>query len=534
MQESRAAPLASGLDAVIAEAGYAQILIRLAPEAAADPTTEGDLSGHFIVPDPEQAQAQAQALALSLGTSRGRKRLVMPPPAPRMRVFPHLGLALGFADAQGTLALRHDRRVQTVAQAPMLRMVRPVHSGQPSARLASETSWGLLRMRVPRLWGAGITGKGILVGHLDTGVDGSHPALAGAIKHFAMFDYSGNELPGVPPYDSDPGGHGTHTAGTIAARPIGHAAFGVAPGAELASAIVIEGGTLGRVLAGMDWIIDRGARILNLSLGVQGFTPAFEPIIDALRSAGVLPIVAVGNEGPNTSRSPGNYANVVSVGAMDSKDQVPFFSGSEKFQRSADPLVPDVVAPGVDIRSCLPKVAGQPEPRYGRYGESDGSSMACPHVAGLAALLLEAKPDATVAALQEAILRSCARPSKMLEARANRGVPDAVRAYEILTGKAVPAAALQAAVPRARTVARVSRTPVRLPRLAAGEQGLAASLAKPKRTERAKPTTKASKTAKPASKAKRRSSPAAKTRAVKKTSVRSTGSPRGKGKGKRS
>ena len=114
---------------------------------------------------------------------------------------------------------------------------------------------------------------------------------------------------------SDSDEHGTHTAGTIVGRAGLKGAFGVAPEAQLASAMVIEGGqVIDRILAGMDWLIGEGVHIMSMSLGLRGFTPAFQAVIDALRAANVLPVIAVGNEGPNTSRSPGNYANVLSVG----------------------------------------------------------------------------------------------------------------------------------------------------------------------------------------------------------------------------
>lgn len=277
---------------------------------------------------------------------------------------------------------------------------------------------------------------------LDTGADGTPPALEGAIASFAEFDMAGDRVPNARPTDSDD--HGTHTAGTIVGRVRKKGAFGAAPAAKLASAMVIEGGqVIDRILAGMDWVIGEGVRIMSMSLGLRGYTPAFQAIVDALRAANVLPVIAVGNEYANSSRSPGNYANVLSVGAMDATDEVAEFSGSQRFNRLDDPLVPDLVAPGVAILSCVPG---------GGYEEKDGSSMATPHVAGLAAILLQAKPDATASQLEEAILGSCSRPASMQEARANRGVPDAVKAFSILTGATLPFAVAEAATkPRIRT-----------------------------------------------------------------------------------
>jgi subtilisin len=175
-----------------------------------------------------------------------------------------------------------------------------------------------------------------------------------------------------------------------------------------------------------------------MSLGLRGYTPAFEVLMAALRSANVLPIIAVGNEFANTSRSPGNYDNVLSIGAIGEDDKVADFSGSQRFNRTTDPLVPDLVAPGVDVLSCVPG---------GRYGKMSGTSMATPHVAGLAALLLQARPNATALQLETAILQSCALVPGMPAARANRGLPDGVKAFSLLTG--TPLAASSAAKSKA-------------------------------------------------------------------------------------
>jgi subtilisin family serine protease len=165
-------------------------------------------------------------------------------------------------------------------------------------------------------------------------------------------------------------------------------------------------------------------------------------------------VIAVGNEGPNTSRSPGNYANVLSVGAMDANDKVADFSGSQQFNRPIDPLTPDLVGPGVAVLSSVPG---------GRFMEMDGSSMATPHIAGLAALLLQARPTATATQLEKAIRDSCTRPAGMPQDRANLGVPDAVKAFTLLTGTPLPVAAAMPA-PKPRKSARRSvreKMPVR-------------------------------------------------------------------------
>src|SRR5207248_467032 len=216
-------------------------------------------------------------------------------------------------------------------------------------------TWGIRRLKADQLHQQGVTGQGVVVGHLDTGADGKHPALKTAFHAFAEFDDFGFEVTPAPaPHDTDE--HGTHTAGTIAGRTVTGRAIGVAPEAKLASAIVIEGGNAtARVLAGMDWVIGQGARILSMSLGFRGYTDDFLSLTQLLRARGVLPVFAVGNEGPGTSRSPGNYAEALSVGAMGANGKVADFSSSREFARAADPRVPDLVAPGVGIVSAKPE-----------------------------------------------------------------------------------------------------------------------------------------------------------------------------------
>lgn len=344
------------------------------------------------------------------------------PPSP-CKVYKNLGVILGTVDEKGYQGLKKDPSVKTVNEAPQISLIKPV-AATVAAAVKGATP-GIKRLQVEKLWAKGLTGTGVLVGHLDTGVDAKHPAFkGGAIAKFAELDELGEIVQGAKPRDSDE--HGTHTAGTIVGRPVKGSLFGVAPGAQLASAMVIEGGdVIARILGGMDWIVGEGARILSMSLGLRGFHTEFLPLMQAIRNRGILPVIAVGNEGPATSRSPGNYDIVLSVGASDDRDAIADFSSSQRFVRPGDPLVPDVVAPGVDTLSALPG---------SRFGEFSGSSMATPHIAGLAALLWQAKPGATVDEIEAAIFKSCKRPSSMPASRANRGLPNAVAALTILQG----------------------------------------------------------------------------------------------------
>lgn len=441
-------------------AGYAQILVKISKgsplltgpaepaamgltAAVAAVAQESPLESYFVLPKQAQPELLAAAAAISpMGTAARVSARALSQAAPKVRLFPRLGFALGFADAEGVEGLAARADVEKVMSAPELSLIRPV--ARMAAGKPTTMTWGIQRLKADLLWAAGITGKGVLVGHLDTGVDGTHPALANAIEDFVEFDLQGNRVPGALAHDS--GEHGTHTAGTILGRPTGRGAFGMAPDAKLVSALVIEGGdVVGRILGGMEWIVEKRVRILSMSLGLRGYTTAFQAIVDALRANNVLPIFAAGNEGVNTSRSPGNYGNVLSVGAMASDNTVPDFSSSQQFNRPDNALIPDLVAPGVSVLSCIPG---------GGYAQMDGTSMATPHVAGLAALLLEAAPNASPDELEKAIQDSCVLPPTMIQDRANRGVPDAVAAFQRITGGSLPQ--VQAAL--AQTGRRKKRT----------------------------------------------------------------------------
>jgi len=411
------------LDQELTAHGVAQVIVFLSPAlrcslprrlraasgAQRAPRPLAPLARHFVRHPHGQAAQLARAACA-------------PAEPPAVRYYPQLGILLGEATRAGIARLRASAGVERVAGAPSLSLIRPRR--RAPARLATTFTWGLRALQADRLWRDGWTGRGVLIGHLDTGVDGSHPALRGAIESFAELDDLGRVVAPTPaPYDTED--HGTHTAATLVGRPVGGRHVGVAPDARLASAIVIEGGdVVARVLGGMDWAVGRGVRVLSLSLGFRGWWEDFRALTALLRERGVLPVFAVGNEGPGTSRSPGNYAEALSVGAHDRERRVAHFSSSQRFARARDAIVPDLVAPGVEVVSAKPG---------GGYQAMDGSSMATPHVAGLAALLMQARPQRSVDEIEAALFASCRLPDGVSPERAHRGVPNAARALAALS-----------------------------------------------------------------------------------------------------
>jgi subtilisin family serine protease len=296
--------------------------------------------------------------------------------------------------------------------------------------MTSETllSWGLRRLRIDACWREGWTGAGVRVGHLDTGVDAAHPALTGRVAAFAEFDAEGAMVADARQHDT--ASHGTHTSGLICGGAASGQAVGVAPGARLCSGVVIEGGhVLARVLSGIDWMFDCGVRVVCLSLGIPGYHPLFEIALARLRQRGVLVVCPIGNGGRGTACSPALYPGVLAIGATDREDRVARFSGDGSLRRDIGAR-PSLVAPGAGVPSSEPG---------GRMGIRDGTSMAAAYVAGVAALLFQARPDASVDEVERALLDSAERLVGAPPERQGRGLVNPLGALQLLlTGAMEP------------------------------------------------------------------------------------------------
>ncbi|GLF99137.1 S8 family peptidase [Streptomyces yaizuensis] len=255
-----------------------------------------------------------------------------------------------------------------------------------SARPVSDDLWGLDRIDQRYLpldgqYNAKSTGKDIRVYVVDSGIDASHPEFGGRVSKGADYVNDGNEFCGS---------HGTHVAGTIGGRTVG-----VAPGTRLVSLRVndcADSGSLDDYVAAFEWAVKDAEghgvpAVLNASLGGSG---RFQAIDDATRSlwkAGVLPVVAAGNERSDAcGLTPANSPFAFTVAATDSDDkQYEQFAGSGGTNYGK---CVQLYAPGKYIYSAF---------SGGGYGLMSGTSMATPHVAGAAALYKEVHPKATAA-----------------------------------------------------------------------------------------------------------------------------------------
>jgi subtilisin family serine protease len=222
------------------------------------------------------------------------------------------------------------------------------------------------------------TGKGVTCYILDTGIDHSHFEFGGRAR-FGYDVFAGN--------GHDRQGHGTHVAGTVGGK-----RYGVAKEVNLVSVKVLGddgGGAWSGVIAGMDWVARnaRGPSIANMSLGGP-FMTSVNAAVANLRKAGITVVVAAGNSGVDVAlTSPGSSPDAITVGASSRRDWATPWSNWGH-------LV-DLFAPGLYVLSAAPG---------GYITEMSGTSMAAPHVAGIAALLLEDNPLRTPEEVRKCLL----------------------------------------------------------------------------------------------------------------------------------
>ncbi|MHC1789867.1 S8 family peptidase [Solidesulfovibrio sp.] len=297
--------------------------------------------------------------------------------------------------------LGRDPDVLAVTIPMPTRLVEPV--GMPAAAGAT---WGIGAVGADL---SAFTGKGVVVAVLDTGIDHTHPAFAGVDLMEQDFSGSGN---------GDQQGHGTHCAGTIFGRDVGGTRIGVARGvgkALIGKVLTTTGGSSEMLFSGLLWALQNGANVISMSLGFDfpgmvdflvknhgyDIRPATSQALEAYRAnlrmfdsimgirqsfeafaPGSVVVAAAGNESKRPQYDisvslPAAAEDVISVGALRLSDTSPGAYAVGSFSNT----MPEVVAPGVNVTSAK---AG------GGLTSLTGTSMACPHVAGVAALWWEA------------------------------------------------------------------------------------------------------------------------------------------------
>ncbi len=245
-------------------------------------------------------------------------------------------------------------------------------------------AWGVDKIKAPQVWKYH-TGKGVTVAVIDTGVN-AHPDLAGRVK-----DGLNYVQPGQPPRDDHY--HGTHCAGSVAGNGKKGTQTGVAPDATIYAIKVLGAdgsGQWSNLWEAIEESIGK-AKVVSMSLGGTASEEIRTRLQEACKNAiaaGLIPVIAAGNSGPSakTVGSPGDVVDVITIGATDSNDKIASFSSRGPVVWDGKQYIkPDVSAPGVNVVSCSNTGSG--------YTTLSGTSMATPHVAGLVALMVQAKPN---------------------------------------------------------------------------------------------------------------------------------------------
>jgi subtilisin family serine protease len=299
---------------------------------------------------------------------------------------------------------------------------KPVAGHVPDA--PESIAWGVTKINAPSVWSAGFNGQGVVIGGEDTGYQWDHPALKPHYRgwngttadhnynwHDSIHNSTGNPCGNDSPAPCDDFGHGTHTAGTFAGDDGATHQIGVAPGAKWVGCRNMDdgNGTPARYIECMQWMLaptdlndenpnpDLAPDVVSNSWTCtpgEGCSTGNE-IIGAMRNivaGGIFFAAAAANDGPSCSTitdAPAVFDGSFTVGATDSSDALAGFSsrgpvlGRPSLRPGAPNIKPDASAPGVNVPSSWPP---------NTYTNLDGTSMATPHVAGAAALLMSANP----------------------------------------------------------------------------------------------------------------------------------------------
>ncbi len=276
-----------------------------------------------------------------------------------------------FSFFPGVVIVTDDRSIETIRSWPT------VLSIEENQELIVESStyanWGISHLSIPSSWDLGYSGKGVKVAVVDSGI-APHPALTiqGGVS---MVNYTTSYF--------DDNGHGTHSAGIIAANQASTNHLGVAHNVDLYSVKTLDSSGNGRLndtIRGIEWAIKENMDIINLSLGTSTPSSALKSVVDYAYEQDIIVVAAAGNKSQNTATPmpveyPAKYGSVVAVSAVDNRNRITSFSAT-------GPEI-EFSAPGVSINSTH---------LNNRFASLSGTSMATPFVAGVFALYREAYP----------------------------------------------------------------------------------------------------------------------------------------------
>ncbi|ADB35752.1 peptidase S8 and S53 subtilisin kexin sedolisin [Kribbella flavida DSM 17836] len=363
----------------------------------------------------------------SAATALGRARQTPVPGAAKSRVLTSIGARAAAVSKSGT-----DDFWRVVAPGTTARVAGSIERVSLDRRVRVDLDQSVPQIGAPAAWQRGLTGKGVTIAVLDTGIDPAHPDFAGRITRSENFSEAADTV--------DHFGHGTHVAGIAAGSGAasGGRHKGVAPEANLLNGKVLDdsgSGSFSGVIAGMEWAAAQGADVVNLSLGSQDPSDGTDDVSQAVnrlsRDTGTLFVVAAGNcffPQPATVTSPAAADDALAVGNL--KRDGSLNESSCRGPRKGDgALKPEISAPGTDIVAAKAADAVIGDPVGDHYTTLTGTSMASPHVAGAAALVAQAHPDWKAEQLKARLI-STADPQQARVDEEGAGRVDADQATE--------------------------------------------------------------------------------------------------------
>jgi len=378
----------------------------------------------------------------------------------------------GFAIVDRLLVVATPEGVEALARRPEVVAVIPETEQEvpalaqydlPAPGPPEKTSWAIAALGAPEAWRRGFDGSGIVVGAIDSGASARHEQMAAGFRGGVASWYDPAEGSATP-HDNRTG-HGTGTLSCAVGRNTAGVTLGVAPGAQWIACAGLPTGRYNNVLVTQcaDWMLRTGQPDVLLAAWVlpdPGCDRSLQPIVDAWRAAEILPVFAAGNHGPaaRTDRSPANYTGLfpggrdaLSIGGID-------LTGSRLTEASRGPgscggsVFPFLVAPAEDLVAAFPIGPDV-------YRRARGTSFAAGLTAGAAALLMQARPDASIAEIEDALRASAAdlgAPGP--DGDFGYGRLDVPGALEKLTRSARPAAPAPGHRAPGRTSARSDRS----------------------------------------------------------------------------
>lgn len=399
LQEPEAAPVDQAVMEQIQEHGSAQFWVVMEAQAdlsGAETIADWGVRGQFVVDQLQAVANDTQSGVISVLEKTGAV------------YTPYWVVNTIRVDGDDALVneLSTLPEVARIAAAQTYSLPDPIPAPEEGAIEAVE--WNVDRINAPLVWSTfGVTGQGIVVANIDTGVQFDHPALVGKYRGNTggVFDHNYNWFdpshvcgnPSAVPCDNN--GHGTHTMGTMVGDDGGSNQIGVAPGARFIMAKGCESNSCSdaALLASAQWILaptdlsganprpDLRPNVVNNSWGSSaGADFWYLASVQAWVAAGIFPAFSNGNDGPScgTAGSPGDYSVSYASGAFDINNAIAGFS-SRGPADSTGITKPNIAAPGVSVRSSVPPNS---------YSSFSGTSMASPHTAAAVALMWSAAP----------------------------------------------------------------------------------------------------------------------------------------------